>query len=99
LEKSIREVQLAQLQDSAEMLEKNLQFARRNLDNLLMTAPVDGYLSELDVEIGASKSRGARLGQIDIPNEYKLVIRLDEFYLSQVRSGMEVIIELEQGNV
>ncbi|QFU06336.1 Multidrug resistance protein MdtA precursor [Pseudoalteromonas sp. THAF3] len=98
-EKSIREVQLAQLQDSAEMLEKNLQFARRNLDNLLITAPVDGYLSELDVEIGASKSRGARLGQIDIPNEYKLVIRLDEFYLSQVRSGMEVIIELEQGDV
>ncbi|TMN58744.1 efflux transporter periplasmic adaptor subunit, partial [Pseudoalteromonas piscicida] len=73
-EKSIREVQLAQLQDSAGMLEKNLQFARRNLDNLLITAPVDGYLSELDVEIGASKSRGARLGQIDIPNEYKLVI-------------------------
>ncbi|MBS3797029.1 MULTISPECIES: efflux RND transporter periplasmic adaptor subunit [unclassified Pseudoalteromonas] len=98
-ESSIREVQLAQLQDSAKMLEKNLQFARKNLENLLITAPVAGYLSELDVEIGESKDRGARLGQIDIPNEYKLVVRLDEFYLNQVQSGMDVVIELEQGKV
>ncbi|GAA79490.1 efflux RND transporter periplasmic adaptor subunit [Pseudoalteromonas sp. BSi20495] len=94
-EKSIREVQVAQLSDSAKMLEKNLQFARRNLDNLLVKAPVSGYLSELDVEIGESKSSGARLGQIDIPNEYKLVVRLDEFYLNQVQRDMAVMIELD----
>ena len=89
-ENSIRKVQVEQLEDSARMLEKNLQFARQNLDNLLVTAPVSGYLSELDVEIGESKDRGARLGQIDIPNEYKLVARLDEFYLGQVTLGMAV---------
>ncbi|MDP5212309.1 HlyD family efflux transporter periplasmic adaptor subunit [Pseudoalteromonas tunicata] len=94
-ENSIREVQVAQLADSAKMLEKNLQFARDNLDNLLVKAPVAGYLSELDVEIGESKNRGARLGQIDIPNEYKLVVRLDEFYLNQVQRDMAVMVELE----
>lgn len=94
-ENSIREVQVAQLSDSAKMLEKNLQFARRNLDNLLIKAPVSGYLSELDVEIGESKNSGARLGQIDIPNEYKLVVRMDEFYLNQVQRDMAVIIELD----
>ncbi|MEJ6495193.1 efflux RND transporter periplasmic adaptor subunit [Pseudoalteromonas lipolytica] len=98
-ENSIREVQVAQLKDSADMLEKNLQFARKNLENLLVIAPADGYLSELDVEIGESKGRGARLGQIDIPNEYKLVVRLDEFYLSQVQTGMQVLIEHEQGEI
>ena len=98
-ENSIREVQVAQLSDSAKMLEKNLQFARRNLDNLLIKAPVSGYLSELDVEIGESKNSGARLGQIDIPNEYKLVVRLDEFYLNQVQRDMTVMIELESGTV
>ena len=98
-ENSIREVQVAQLSDSAKMLEKNLQFARRNLDNLLIKAPVSGYLSELDVEIGESKQSGARLGQIDIPNEYKLVVRLDEFYLNQVQRDMTVMIELESGTV
>ena len=98
-ESAIREVQVAQLADSATMLEKNLQFARRNLDNLLIKAPVTGYLSELDVEIGESKMSGARLGQIDIPNEYKLVVRLDEFYLNQVQRDMTVLIEFESGMV
>ena len=98
-ENSIREVQVAQLSGSAKMLEKNLQFARRNLDNLLIKAPVSGYLSELDVEIGESKNSGARLGQIDIPNEYKLVVRMDEFYLNQVQRDMAVMIELESGTV
>ncbi len=96
-ETSIRKVQVAQLEDSAKMLQKNLQFARRNLENLLIKAPVSGYLSELSVEIGESKERGARLGQIDIPNEYKLVVRLDEFYLNQVQRGMTVLVALEAG--
>lgn len=91
---SIRHVQLAQLQDSAKMLEKNLQFARENLERLLIKAPVSGYLSDLDVAMGESKPSGARLGQIDIPDEYKLVVRLDEFYLSQIRLAMTVKVKL-----
>jgi len=98
-ETSIRKVQVEQLEDSAKMLQNNLQFARKNLDNLLIKAPVSGYLSELNVDIGESKIRGARLGQIDIPNEYKLVIHLDEFYLNQVQRGMTVVVELESGTV
>ena len=98
-ENSIRKVQVTQLSDSAVMLEKNLQFARRNLDNLLIKAPVSGYLSEFDVEIGESKQSGARLGQVDISNQYKLVVPLDEFYLNQVQRDMPVIIELESGTV
>jgi len=98
-ENSIRAVQVAQLSDSAKMLEKNLQFARNNLDKLLVKAPVSGYLSEFDVEIGASKHSGARLGQVDIPNEYKLVVRLDEFYLNQIQRDMTVNIALKDANI
>ncbi|MCG9768354.1 efflux RND transporter periplasmic adaptor subunit [Pseudoalteromonas piscicida] len=98
-ENSIRKVQVEQLEDSAEMLQKNLQFARKNLENLLIKAPVSGYLSELDVEIGESKNKGARLGQIDIPNEYKLVVSLDEFYLNQVQPDMAVNVMLDSGLV
>ncbi|RRS10407.1 MULTISPECIES: efflux RND transporter periplasmic adaptor subunit [unclassified Pseudoalteromonas] len=98
-ENSIRQVQVEQLEDSADMLQKNLQFARKNLENLLIKAPVSGYLSELDVEIGESKGKGARLGQIDIPNEYKLVVRLDEFYLNQVQPEMAVNVMLDSGSV
>ncbi|MDK2597766.1 efflux RND transporter periplasmic adaptor subunit [Pseudoalteromonas obscura] len=91
-ETSIRKVQLAQLEDSAKMLQENLQFARKNLESLQIIAPVSGYLSELDVQVGESKQAGARLGQIDIPGEFKLAVSLDEFYLNQVSLGMAIEI-------
>ncbi len=94
-ENSIRQQQLSQLEDSAKMLQTNLQLARSNLDNLLVKAPASGYLSELNVEVGESKERGARLGQIDLPGEYKLVMQLDEFYLNQVNRDMKVWVQLD----
>ncbi len=98
-ENSIREQQLSQLKDSANMLQTNLQLARSNLDNLLVRAPVSGYLSEFNAEVGESKERGARLGQIDLPDEFKLVMQLDEFYLNQVSRDMPVRIRLEQQSI
>ncbi len=93
-EDKIRQVQVAQLEESAKMLKKNLLFARNNLDNLLIKAPVSGYLSELSVELGESKSRGARLGQVDIPNQFKLIANLDEYYLNQIAIGMSAQVIL-----
>lgn len=98
-ENSIRAQQVTQLQDSAKMLENNLAFARRNLDDLLVKAPVSGYLSELNAQVGESKEQGARLGQIDVPGEFKLVVLLDEFYLNQVTQGMAVRVMTESGIV
>lgn len=92
-ENTIREQQLAQLEDSARMLQTNLQLARSNLDNLLVRAPVSGYLSELSAEVGESKERGARFGQIDLPGEFKLVLQLDEFYLNQISRELTVRIQ------
>jgi HlyD family secretion protein len=87
-ENLIRQAQITQLEDSAKMLNTNLDFARKNLENLLVRAPVAGYLSDLDVSVGESKSQGARLGQIDLPGEYKLAVEVDEYYLNQVELGM-----------
>jgi HlyD family secretion protein len=92
-ENTIREQQLAQLEDSARMLQSNLKLARSNLDNLLVRAPVSGYLSELSAEVGESKERGARFGQIDLPGEFKLVLQLDEFYLNQISRDLTVRLQ------
>lgn len=94
-ENSIREQQISQLQDSARMLQNNLKLARSNLDKLLVRAPVAGYLSELNVEVGESKERGARLGQIDLPDEFKLVLQLDEFYLNQISRDLSVRLQVQ----
>jgi len=87
-EEEIRQVQVKQLEESAEMLQKNLLFARNNLNNLLIKAPVSGYLSELNAELGESKSQGVRLGQIDIPKQFKLMVNVDEYYLNQISLAM-----------
>jgi HlyD family secretion protein len=93
-EEEIRQVQVKQLQESAKMLQENLVFARNNLDNLLVRAPVAGFLSELNVELGESKKQGTRLGQVDLPQQYKLVANIDEFYLNQVTLDMPALIQL-----
>ncbi|MDU0111624.1 efflux RND transporter periplasmic adaptor subunit [Psychrosphaera aquimarina] len=64
-----------------------MEFARENIDNLNMKAPVNGKLSGFDLEIGQSISRGERIGQIDEPSAFKLEANIDEFYLGRVSIG------------
>ncbi|NQZ08575.1 MAG: HlyD family efflux transporter periplasmic adaptor subunit [Algicola sp.] len=93
-QEKIRSVQIKQLEESAIRLEENLEFARNTLKSLTVTAPVSGYLSELDVELGESKPLGSRLGQIDIPGEFKILASIDEYYLNLLNVGMSVNVDL-----
>lgn len=94
-EDKVRSLQIEQLEDSAQMLNKNLKFARDNISNLLVKAPVSGYLSDFSVELGESKIQGYRLGQIDIPGQFKVVASLDEYYLNKISLGMNVHVKIK----
>ncbi|GHB63951.1 ABC transporter permease [Psychrosphaera saromensis] len=83
----MQEHQLKFLTLSGGRLEQSLEFARENIDNLNMKAPVQGKLSGFDLEIGQSISRGERIGQIDEPSAFKLEASIDEFYLGRVTIG------------
>ena len=82
-----REVQLEQLEESLVRMEANLKIVKQNLDNLTIKAPVSGQLTSLNAEIGESKSRGERLGQIDVLDGFKLRVNIDEYYISRVAIG------------
>ena len=88
----IRLAQIEQLNGSVTQLEKNLVLARANLDNLLVRAPRDGRLTSLNAEIGESKARGERLGQIDDVDRFKAVALVNEFYLNRVRVGQQALL-------
>ena len=88
--------QLRQLRDAGEQLQAGLGFARENLDDLNVTAPVSGKLSGFNIEVGESIVRGGRLGQIDDPNGYKLNVQIDEFYLGRV--DLQQVATAEHGN-
>lgn len=93
-DEKIRLVQMKQLDNSVEQLEKNLTLARSNLDNLLIRAPRSGQLTSMNAEIGESKGRGERLGQIDDVDRFKATALVNEFYLNRVRVGQEAQLKI-----
>jgi HlyD family secretion protein len=93
-EEKIRLAQIEQLETSVSQLEKNLTLTRSNLDNLLVRAPRAGQLTSLNAEIGESKSRGERLGQIDDVDRFKATAFVNEFYLNRVRVGQRAELKV-----
>ncbi len=94
-DEKIRVAQIEQLNSSVEHLEKNLILARANLDNLLIRAPRAGQLTSMNAEIGESKGRGERLGQIDDVDRFKATALVNEFYLNRVRDGQQALLEVD----
>jgi len=90
-----REVQLEQLESSLERMKNNLEIVKLNLDNLVIKAPVSGQLTSLNAEIGESKNRGERLGQIDVLDGFKLRVAIDEYYISRVQLGLRGTFNLD----
>ncbi len=83
-----REIQVAQLENSVEQMQLNLEFVRKKLDNLSVKAPVSGLLVSVNAEIGEAKSRGQRLGQIHVLDEFKIHLEIDEHYISRVNANL-----------
>ena len=94
-DEKIRLAQIEQLESSVAQLEKNLTLARSNLDNLLIRAPRSGQLTSLNAELGESKARGERLGQIDDVDRFKATALVNEFYLNRVRQGQQALLDID----
>ena len=82
-----RETQITQLEASLRRMQTNLEVVKRNLENLLIKAPVTGQLTSLNAELGESKGRGQRLGQIDILDGFKVRVNIDEHYITRINIG------------
>jgi len=81
------ENQLRHIESSLTRMMTNLELVQRSLDNLVLTAPVTGQLTSLNAEIGESKSRGERLGQIDILEGFRIRASIDEHYIARINIG------------
>ena len=81
--------QLKQMGESYSRMQNTLALMRRKVDDLIVRAPIDGQLTSLDAEIGESKNKGTRLGQIDVTTGYKVQVDVDEHYISRVFVGQE----------
>ncbi|WP_185957335.1 efflux RND transporter periplasmic adaptor subunit [Gracilimonas mengyeensis] len=80
--------QLKQLNDSERRMYENLNAVQRILDNLTVTAPISGQLSTIELNQGQSISRGERIGQVDILDNYKVRVAIDEYHLARIVPGL-----------
>ena len=81
--------QMAQQQESYIRSKNALDLMRRKFADLTVCAPVEGQLTSLDAEIGQSKGKGQRIGQIDVLSGFKVRVDVDEHYITRVYAGLE----------
>lgn len=81
--------QMAQASQSYSGANSSLDLMRRKFADLIVRAPVDGQLTALDAEIGQSKNKGERVGQIDVLSGFKVRVDVDEHYISRIYPGLE----------
>jgi HlyD family secretion protein len=79
--------QIGQMGASYARMQNALSLMRRKVGDLVVRAPVDGQLTSLDAEIGQSKNKGERLGQIDVLSGFKVRVDIDEHYISRIMIG------------
>ncbi len=81
--------QLDQAEQSYKGAQNGLNLMRRKFADLTVRAPVDGQLTSLDAEIGQSKGKGERIGQVDVLSGFKVRVEIDEHYIARIYAGLE----------
>jgi len=98
-ELKLKSVQIKQLNDSEARMWKSLEAVGEILDNLVIKAPKDGQYASEQMEIGEAVQQGERLGQVDIIDDFKLRVAVDELYLPRVSVGQVASYESQAGEV
>lgn len=90
--------QLTQAQESEERLGKSLELLTKIVESLDIRAPISGYLSSIDAEVGQRLGTGQRIGQIDKLDKFKIRVAVDQYYNSLVQVGTEGHFRLDNKN-
>jgi len=80
--------QLTQENESYLQMKNALALMRKKVGDLVVRAPVDGQLTSLDAEIGQTKNKGQRLGQLDVTTGFKVRADIDEHYITRIFTGL-----------
>lgn len=83
----LTEKQLEQANHSIERLNKSLDLLAKTVESLDVRAPISGYLSSIDAEVGQNIVQGKRIGQIDLLDKLKLRAGIDQYYIAKVALG------------
>ena len=97
-EKKSRDVQLSRIDVSIHNMQKSLELLRRNKENFVVKAPVNGLLSSFNPILGESYNQGQPVGKIDVLDGYKLTAKVDEYYISKLQEGVNGRVSVNSKN-
>lgn len=75
---------------------RKLRNTRRRIDGLVVTAPVDGQLGNINLAIGQQVSAGSKICEQKIMSNYKVRTQLSEYYVERIHAGLPATIVQKQ---
>ena len=69
--------------------------SNRRRDGLVIGAPTDGQIGNLNAVIGGQVAAGEQVGEIGVLTDFKVTARLNEYYIDRVQSGQPATAELK----
>ena len=88
-EKATRNSQFSAINNSISQMEKSLNILRSNKNNFLIMSPASGRLSSFNISLGQNLTSGESIGKIDLMGGYKLVAKVDEYYINKLTNGIK----------
>ncbi|MFJ1231692.1 darobactin export ABC transporter periplasmic adaptor subunit [Yersinia proxima] len=83
--------QFKSIDDSILLLEKMMDIIENGMEQLVITAPIDGSLSILDVELGQQIKPGEKIAIIDNMQSYYFNVYFSEYYLDKIKPKTRII--------
>jgi HlyD family secretion protein len=80
-------IQIEQINQSINMMQRNLELIHENIEKMLVKSPVSGMLSSFNPVIGETYGRNETVAKIDVQSGFKIKGQVDEYYLSSVKPG------------
>jgi HlyD family secretion protein len=81
------EKQLSQADKAIERINLSLDILSKQIESMVVRAPISGHLSSISAEVGQQINPGQRIGQIDILDKFKIRAGVDQYYNSKVTVG------------
>jgi HlyD family secretion protein len=94
-EDQLSQTQLEQANKSVDRLNRSLDLLAKTVESLDVRAPISGYLSSIEAEVGQNIGPGKRIGQIDLLDKLKLRAGIDQYYIAKVQVGTKGKFSLE----
>lgn len=92
-EKASRNSQFSAINNSINQMEKSLNILRSNKNNFLIMSPVSGRLSSFNISLGQNLTTGESIGKVDLMGGYKLIAKVDEYYINKLTNGIKGSLE------